>query len=895
MSVQPSTAFSDKIIEILLNSDSLTKSLVSKHYLREFVKSKNFSDKIKEIIKTNTYSSQQALDLIQDLLDKLALGNPPEDWLNYAYQFTLSKSFPHAVEIQLLDNLEKPVLLFLHVLRTFSDFEKESSSLNCQSKYPLLLLTTEEEKRLKKNNEYKLFKKSFYNNYVYEMMKLHQEISGHNTLEHVCGVHHVSMHVGRQLYKAGLPIDLGKVSGAAAGHDIGKYGCNGPELKRVPYLHYYYTDMWFKANNIPYIGHIAANHSTWDLELENLPLESLVLIYSDFRVKNRKLENGQREMYIFSLDDSFDIILDKLDNLDDAKEKRYKRVYSKLKDFENYMINLGIDVSLDGDIDESKQETHFALLGGGEIVEHIKYLSIEHNVHLLYKLRDEASLSAILELARGEGDWKNLRGYLEIFEEYSTYLTQKQKVITLTFLYELLIHKDEDIRKQCAELIGNIIALFDEEYRKEVPQAFSLEAPDITSYDLLNKYIQLFLFPDHKILQVHRNWIGYNFRIMIYSLFANCRPEKKEQYRDILLLYYQNTSNLGNITRFFMLQAVKYIPFSLENDKAVDEIFNFILESLRSEDLEIKLASLERSYSLLFRVENDSWFRTSLRDWLIKNTTYSDMPAENFLKLKIGKKIQIEEDILKQLISFTNEDNSKISDIFLKNLKSATNWVTKKVHIELLLEQVIENPTENGLHTAMHFCNLIKVSAIENVRNHAGEALIKIFPFLTLDERNDVTVELLRALEIQGYQFTKYIPKYLGQIMLYLHPVELDELIDDFIEKIKQSSTQINFLLLRTIGISIQHYPKYKELFVEQEEVYKKRYIKMLGILLNGLVSYDLQVKQEAFRVIGKEIFSSNILRLDDKIDLFLLISKKVLSLLPRKEENELLFLSNSA
>jgi len=260
MSIQPSSNFFNKITEILLNSESLTKPLVGKQYLKEYVKSKFFLNKTKQIVESNIYSSQEALDLTKELLDKLALGDPPKDWLNYIYQYTLSKSFPHASEIKQFNGLEKPILLYLQVLRIFSDFEKESSSASCQSKYPLLFLTAEEEKSLKRNNEYKLFKKSFLSNYVYEMMKLHQEITGHNTLEHVCGVHHVSMHVGRQLYKAGLPVDLGKVSGAAAGHDIGKYGCTGSELKRVPYLHYYYTDMWFKGHNLTYIGHIAANH-----------------------------------------------------------------------------------------------------------------------------------------------------------------------------------------------------------------------------------------------------------------------------------------------------------------------------------------------------------------------------------------------------------------------------------------------------------------------------------------------------------------------------------------------------------------------------------------------------------------------------------------------------------
>ncbi|WDU83863.1 hypothetical protein [Caloramator sp. Dgby_cultured_2] len=69
-----------------------------------------------------------------------------------------------------------------------------------------------------------------------------------------------------------------------------------------------------------YIGHIAVNHSTWDLELENLPIESLILIYSDFRVKNKKIGEGQK-MHIFSLEESFDVILQKLDNVDEKKKK----------------------------------------------------------------------------------------------------------------------------------------------------------------------------------------------------------------------------------------------------------------------------------------------------------------------------------------------------------------------------------------------------------------------------------------------------------------------------------------------------------------------------------------------------------------------------------------------
>ncbi|RKD29144.1 nicotinate-nicotinamide nucleotide adenylyltransferase [Thermohalobacter berrensis] len=895
MSNKTALSIYHKLSNQLLNLNLIRKDLRSYKVVKNFIKSPSIMEDIGKIVEEKDYSCKRILNFCHDMLYELSGKKLPNDWLNYVYQYSLNNSFPCAVDIDFYKDLDIACIVYLEILRVFSEFEKTSNNNTCQSKYPLNFLTEDEENNLVNPNEYKKFKKVFRDNYVYEMMKLSQEITRHNTLDHICGVHHLALYIGRQLFKIGLPVDLGRVSGAAAGHDIGKYGCKGPELKRVPYLHYYYTDLWFKRHNIQYIGHIATNHSTWDLELENLSLESLILIYSDFRVKNKRKKDGSKEMYVYSLKESFDIVLNKLDNVDETKEKRYRRVYAKLKDFENYMINLGVEVELGKDYDYKPKKKYYSLIHGNQIVENLKYLSIDHNIHLMNKLKNVSSLNSILELARSENDWKKLRAYLQIFEEYSTYLTQKQKLITLNFLYELLIHKEGDIRKQCAELIGILIAKFDEKYRKEVPKDVELEPPEITSSELLNKYIKLFLYPDHKIIEIHREWIGYNLRNMISALFMHCEDSQKLEYRNILLKYFKRTENIDKNIQFYLLQCVKYIPYINTIDKPMEILFEFVLKMINSEDLEIRLAALERTYNLLFRLDKNNLFVNKLKNMLTKNIVYCDVPAENFLKLKIAERLKINKEILDKYKSFYKKDKDKIPDLFLKNLKSATNWISKKIHIELLLEEVIKSPKRTGLHTAMHFCNLVKVSAIENVRNHAGEALVKIIPSLSLDQRNDVTVELLRALEMQGYQFTKYIPYYLGQIMLYLHPVELDELIDDFEEKIRQSNTQISLLLLKTIGVAIQHYPKYKNFFDEEEKKYKKRLIKMLGILLTGLVNYDIQVKQEAFSVIGKDIFGSKELNLEEKREIFQYIAKKILTLLTNKDENELLFLNNSA
>ena len=173
-------------------------------------------------------------------------------------------------------------------------------------------------------------------------MRIGADITPFNTLGHISGVHYVAMYTARQLYDAGVPVDLGLISAAAASHDIGKYGCRKHEENRVPYLHYYYTDYCLNRYKLPVIAHIAANHSTWDLELENLSVESLLLIYADFRTKSTR-EDGKEIIHFYSLKEAFDVILSKLDNVDEAKKHRYEKVYARLRDFEDYMTEHGYD------------------------------------------------------------------------------------------------------------------------------------------------------------------------------------------------------------------------------------------------------------------------------------------------------------------------------------------------------------------------------------------------------------------------------------------------------------------------------------------------------------------------------------------------------------------------
>jgi len=879
------------------NSCELIYSLISNeankdyldHYREEILhelSKDEFMESIRYNVVNNRYDAISIIDLLYPIYSKY-WNTSKIEILKYIFDWVLNLSFPEKVNRYFNGNLNPLVLFYLNLLRIVSQYEMKYVTKKNKYIYPLEFLTKEEEKNC--SNEYKLFKKAFLDNWIYELMKIDLDLTGHNTLEHILGVNHISLYIGRQLKTLNFPIDLGIIVGSSLGHDIGKYGVQDVDAKRVPYLHYYYTEKWFEKFNLKKIGHIATNHSTWDLELENLPLESLILIYSDFRVKNK-----DGKIHIFSLKEAYDVILNKLDNVDKNKELRYEKVYHKLKDFEDYIINLGVDITLNGNLKNKKESRPYTLLNGDDVINNIKYLAINHNIKLMANLYDDQSFNNILEMARTEYNWRKVRLYLYIFKEYSTYLTQHQKIVTLNYVTELLLHREDDIRREASELIGLLISKYDEEYRKEIPKSAKIIRADLTSEVLLEQMLKKILYPDHKLIESQNEW-QYNLQNIISSLFANCRVEHYEKYSKVLIRYYDDFKSMSPTSQLYLCQTLNYIPLEYLEINDYKKILDYILYQLDSNILEIRLTILDIICIICNRIIKNDSFKNSIENWILDNLSPSENVAENYLKYRIAIKLQMHKNIIELLENNYKKDEENISVIFLKNLKTATEWINKKINIDILYDQVKKSPGTIGFHTSMHLCNLLKVSATEKVRNYAGLTLLNIFKFLSLEERNDIVIELLRALEMENYQFTKFIPNYLGQLLLYLHPVELDEVIDDFEEKIKQSNTKLVFLLLKTISIAIESYHEYIERFKEDEATSKNRLIRLISLILNGMVSFNDDIKTEAFRIIAWDIFNSKKLNLKQKYNIFKYIAKKVLTLIDEMEDDEFMLLINSA
>ena len=823
--------------------DALLRTLESEGYMQRFT----------GLFNGTRLRCADVLALCRPELEVLCPGEPSEGWLAYAYDYARRLLYPEKTDAE---PFAPGAVFLLSVLQVL--FAAEAELLPHDPAWTFDFLTDDELAGSPCAPSYQRFLRLWRREFVYELMRLGLEVTPYRTLEHIAGVHHLAVTAARALRKSGVAVDVALVSGAAAGHDLGKFGCRPGE--RVPYLHYFYTDQWFRRRRMTDIGHVAANHSVWDLEPDYLSVEALLLIYADFRVKQLHDAQGREITRISTLAQAFQVILDKLDDVDGEKQKRYTRVYARLEDFEQFMVSRGVDVTMSGGDTPPLPEKHTALMTDDEALRALTLRCVGHNMELMHRLTDQRSFARLLEEARGETDWRRLRAYLAVMESYSLYLHIPQKVQTLTFLYELLMHREGDIRRQAAALLGEIIAGFHAGYAKERPADIRPDPRAITDVDQWRLYLDKILYPDHKLMPQHRRWIGYTLKFAVGSLLSHC-PGREERFLAPVFAYYRRPEDLDDYTAFQLLDTAAALPDTAYTASRARQMTDFAAALSLRKDLTIRMAAvllLDRLARLYPEDGRALEAVTAVPD--------GDSGTLRYLKqdvLSQGAPLLLPEDV--------------VSEIFLDNLKTATPWITKQGNLRLLTD-FARSGKSPALHIATHLSNLIKVSDRVTVRHSAGNALLALAPRLTADQRNEVAVELCRGLELGQQEFTKYIPDYLGRFALWLPPAELDEVLDDLRVNLSSSDSRVTASVLDTVGVIYEAYDAYRSRFPETDDAYRRRRERLLGLLMRGLSGIDGATRQEALFVLGRRVFGSGELGRHEKRRAFMLTQRKLLS-----------------
>lgn len=812
-----------------------------------------------------------------DLLACFDLGDQVPTYLEAFYQHILWRHYPKVGVAELFDGVAQKANVFFPLFRAYHNYGLKLMPEAFLAKYPFRLLKEDEIESLEDATEYRLVQKAFVEDYVYEMMVLNSEIRGFSTVDHISGVHYLAMFIGRQLKACGVNIDLGWVSGAAALHDIGKFGCLPEEVKKVAYYHYYYSDLWFRDRNITYIRQIAVNHSTWDLELANLPIESLVLIYADFRVKGHEDPSWPYPMKFFDLHNSFHVILEKLDNVDADKEKRYKKVYEKLRDFELYIESLG--VKTDWQNASSPETFHWlstdmALLDGEKIYKRLRTTAVAHNIAAMHIFRNENSLLAFLNHAKNLEDAHAMRRHVHLLAQFSMYLTDAQKFRILDFLYDLFLHAEEDLRKQASETFGQIIAHFDAPYGKYLPPSAPEDIFKCSKSNVLKPYCMAYMqMEDRTDAKVKR--IGQALVTVFKHVISSAK--QIESTVELLVDLILKSSKAEGDCFIKVLAGIR--PESI-SDQQLNKMLPILLGFVAQ--LEIKKhTSLQGGAYLFDRGQPLSDDATSASrderaiDALLAIKQLSKVHASSIQGAMtsggLGELLDYS-----HYIKRTIEDTQTLHRVYHENVHITTPDEVKRRNIAGLLHYVVKGHPEEAFGSAIHCCNLLKGNLAQDVRLAAAKAIVVLNSRLNDSEHVEVVMELLRGLEIDHYAFTKYMPQTLGRLLVGLMPTHLEGILEDLMARVKSGNAALKVLILETVAHAVNAAIASKRTGALEASFLQK----MLGILTSGLVQDDEAVHLAAFQGLSGTLLKTHLTSLEQRGQVFKHYSKKMATLI---------------
>lgn len=803
---------------------------------------------------------EQVLCLCRPYMDRICGQTPENGWMDYAFHWFLADYFPENYSVEMFPGACQAVEYFTGTLSRL--FQREASMLPFDPCRDFAFPGKEEEQYCGILSEYRRFQNCFQKKQIYTFMRIARACTPYNTLGHIAGVHHVSMYMARQLVKKGVPVDLGLMSGAAIMHDIGKYGCRPREGRRVPYLHYYYTFQFCRNHHLESIGDIASNHSVWDLELENLSSESLLLIYADFRVKSIYDRDGREQIHFWSLEEAYEVILGKLDQVDEAKKKRYARVYAKLKDFEDYMISLGCATDLKSEAGEAAAGKYAAFLTEEEIVCRFKTLAIRSNLAIMSTTLREEQFISFLENIRSERDWRHVRAYLTAIEEYSAYLPQNQKDVILDFLFDMLSHKDGDIRRQAAAIAGILIAGYEINFTKEIPSGFQAPKVGGSMESVFQSFLQRMLNPEVHTEKWERRFTGFAMKTVLHTLLKHLDREKQTEILEIYVGCCH--SSYDSLTLFFLMDCSAEISFEQCSESQAGTLEQFACEMIAGAGGEESQVAALRFVLL--------WMRQGFQP----GRNISDLIGESIPDIrKKPYSVQFLAARIREFYHIPSEQGMVYYDwtsLYLENQRMEVPWIYKFINMEILKKrQGVEDSPEQLYQYASHLLHMLQFSRQIVNRMQAGDNLLAIVPFLSKTQCHEIVLELIRALEIEEYAVSKYIPPCLGRMFVLLNPGEREYILGQLVRLCGGTHNRTVISALETAG-KILHHGSGK---LSPEECEKAE-----GILCIGMADYRDEISQEAFYIAGHELFGNENLGQEEKKRYFSGLARKILTLL---------------
>lgn len=264
---------------------------------------------------------------------------PERGWLEACYDELTSRLYPDPARRALPEAQRQAVDAYVSLLTRCLIAEGER--LPYDPFFDVLPLTEAEIAASPAADEALRCFKALEDAHFFALLRLTPKATPFDIGAHILGVHHVALTTGRLAAQAGFSVDLPLLSAAALTHDIGKYGC--PAGESMPLRHAWYSGLWLQRQGFSRIERIAAHHAVWELEDENLPIETLLLIYADQRVRGTREPNGET-VRIYPLEEARGMIRAKILNKTEEKLRRFETCFDKLTAFTQELRSRGVPI-----------------------------------------------------------------------------------------------------------------------------------------------------------------------------------------------------------------------------------------------------------------------------------------------------------------------------------------------------------------------------------------------------------------------------------------------------------------------------------------------------------------------------------------------------------------------
>lgn len=851
----------EKLIKSLTDIKFLNKINISESVMQSLMLDKFIVSKLSYIIENKKVTCEDVKNITLQVVEKLYPNNN-DFTLEDVYKYIQNVSFPNINILKKKYEFENSVLIYLKILKTITlCFKKDIFSRMFNIRYSIGYENDS-------NNVFdKLYDDCLEHYYIYEWFLLSNELYDSDYIQRLEGIFFVIDKLSKKLFDKGHLINTQYLKFAAIGEFIGYL------VMKNTNSYEYYVKSWFNKNGFNQVGKIAINNNILCLSNEGLPLESVILIYANLRIGVKDKDN----YFIVKRN----ISLNKIENIKEENLKKLIKI--KIHDFEDFLVSSYININTFEE-NATTHDNYLELLSGEDLIHYIKNTSLNYKFKLIDIINNNNKFKYILEDFKNCNKISDLQIYIDVFVKYGQYLDKDNKNKLLEVLYNILGQKGVINKYKISKLLGKTIAMYNN-------NIFNI-SNDVTINEcckVFDLYIGRILLNDNLIASGDQIFC---FAMLIKDFFTYVDKSKIQQCIQCLLKYFGNLTDRDN-SIFALVYAFKNIEFNLYKDSQIKLLFNYIMFYLKQGNKKIVFALLDYISKAIFSNRINKDIKLEIKR-VIENLDFVNNKSIEYLKFKVLLNVNYTEDLKNNYVDFMLRSKSNISELFLNNLKLATPWYEKIINIEFLSELLKDASNISILHVATHLCNLLKVSAIEVVRKKAGSMLLDIEKLMTIDQRNEICVELLKGLEISELDCAYNIPNFLAKFSLMLHPKELDEMIGEFYSTYKCNNDDVRILILKTIDIIINNYNIYKNNFIENIDNYDKRLDRLLGILVKGIISKSKKVSNFALKYISIDIFNSSIISDYNKLLIFNKIIKKVVNLIDYNSIDEFELLNRS-